>query len=664
MLSRQRIALFIFAALMTMAFLMYSSVPVVKAVDDGGGRFKTVEVVFTRYTWSIVARETGQKICTVSIDHEGFPEGGEIFTTCGNNLAPFLATPNKTAATPSSITPTPGPAEFKELFKAVYWILISQEEIRRMEQVAVPPMSVVLIPGVDQTDSAYVTIIATEPDPDFVITGIYGTLEGRAFACEKSPCLVPLRHDSQIVYWASSSLGDESDHYSANLRVAYYPDGYRVIINQANVPKDFEDVCVADIWGGLTAGSYPEWDSLPPAPESLNTAKTLHYLAGRLIAAGAVDAKECDGGGLQQNGYPNACGLEKARPVMVQWQNQFDPVIWSVSRELGIPAKMIKSVIEQESQFWPGNARAIFLEFGLSQVNELGIDVLFRWDKGLKDLICPGLLFDCNTSYQRLDALSQATLRGGLLSSINAECPSCKYGIDMEKADFSVRTMGYFLRANCEQTGYIMAKQGGAASINDMWKFTMLAYHSGYGCLEKSLANSQNAQMALNWENVSQYLENCGDGKEYVSNLWLRLDQFKQMQPTPAAGAVATFQPQAATFTPQPSQPTRTPTPMPAMIDGTITIQVFVDDNENGRMDDGEGVDGEIVNALFANQTQAEGILVNGWAKIPFFRQVPNSTAEIHLPYLGRSMTVEISPEGQIFITFPIPPPVLPGVLP
>jgi hypothetical protein len=116
-------------------------------------------------------------------------------------------------------------------------------------------------------------------------------------------------------------------------------------------------------------------------PFQLNTRKTLHTLATQLILSGIVETNDCPAGGLSLSlDWPTACGLERASTAMIAWQNQFDEHIWLASRDQGIPPKVLKTLIEIESQFWPGNSRFYIDEIGLGQINQLGLDVLLRQD--------------------------------------------------------------------------------------------------------------------------------------------------------------------------------------------------------------------------------------------------------------------------------------------
>ena len=85
------------------------------------------------------------------------------------------------------------------------------------------------------------------------------------------------------------------------------------------------------------SASRPDWLATPDHFELLASEEPYYYLAGRLIVQGLVDVADCPGGGLLPNGYADVCGLEKSRPVLAEWQNQFDQRIIEVSSKPGSP---------------------------------------------------------------------------------------------------------------------------------------------------------------------------------------------------------------------------------------------------------------------------------------------------------------------------------------
>ena len=111
-----------------------------------------------------------------------------------------------------------------------------------------------------------------------------------------------------------------------------------------------------------------------------------------MISQGLVDVSSCPDGGLLPNGYADACGLEKARPIVEEWQNQFDQRIIDVGKETGVPAQLMKNLFAQESQFWPGMFRVPY-EFGLGQITDQGTDAIFMWNPIFFQQFCPLMLY-------------------------------------------------------------------------------------------------------------------------------------------------------------------------------------------------------------------------------------------------------------------------------
>ncbi|MBU1662055.1 MAG: hypothetical protein KKD28_11360, partial [Chloroflexi bacterium] len=248
------------------------------------------------------------------------------------------------------------------------------------------------------------------------------------------------------------------------------------------------------------------------------------YLAGRLIAQGIVDASECPGGGLEENGYANTCGLETARPEVDEWQNRFDAQIVEAAQSTGIPAQLMKNLFAQESQFWPG-AFNDAEEYGLGQLTEMGADTVLLWNTAFYNQFCP-LVLDiniCQAGYAQLEEENQAILRGALAIEVSADCPDCPAGIDLNHAGFSVGLFAQTLKANCQQAGQIITNASGktpgaVSSYEDLWRFTLVNYHAGPGCLSNAI-NEVSSQTPT-WEDVSAELATeCPGVEEYVEKI-------------------------------------------------------------------------------------------------------------------------------------------------
>jgi hypothetical protein len=109
---------------------------------------------------------------------------------------------------------------------------------------------------------------------------------------------------------------------------------------------------VAGKWGGCqlrsglagfsTDRGRSRWLANPDDPHDIVSTEPYAYLAGRLIAAGVVNASQCPSGGLLENGWANTCGLENAQDDIEEWQNKFNEEIIAAAHDARIPAQLVK----------------------------------------------------------------------------------------------------------------------------------------------------------------------------------------------------------------------------------------------------------------------------------------------------------------------------------
>ena len=440
------------------------------------------------------------------------------------------------------------------------------------------------------------------------ISMISGLVNSKQFVCPGDTCILYLEGSSNLVFRAYTDTGASSDDVIASINVNSGPDGYTVSVTSVNQFTTFTNAC-SNIWGAYDEVNAT-WDDFVQFPYELNTKKTLHTLATQLLLNGIVDASSCPAGGLSVSlDWPTACGLEKATPKMIEWQNQYDDYIWLASKDNGIPPKILKTLFEIESQFWPGNSRFYVDEFGLGQLNQLGVDVLLRRDPALYDQVCPSVLANCTSPYVSLPPVEQAMIRGAVTSLTDASCPTCDYGLDLAKAKESVSLFSRLLKANCEQVDYLLALAvtpdldadsatatavvatviaGGDSPITsyeDYWRFTFAAYHSGLSCLQDAVLAAKKAKLPVTWENVSDKFK-CKGGTDYVDGFMETLFafdsyRFQTTKEDVAAVPVSTI------------VPTRTPVPSPTVVISTakVRVQVFMDRNGNKQPDEGEWID-------------------------------------------------------------------------
>jgi hypothetical protein len=529
----------------------------------------------------------------------------------------------------------------------------------------------------------YVILTAFSSLPRTESVFIVGLLNSQEFICDRSPCLISLQSSARLVFSARTAAGAGSDEVIASVNVTQTQGGYLVTIASVNVFTSFTDSC--SITWGVEDETNASWNDFVQFPYQLNTKKTLHTLATQLILNGIVDTKDCPAGGLSLSlNWPTGCGLERASSAMIAWQNQFDEHIWLASKNQGIPPKILKTLIEVESQFWPGNARFYLDEYGLGQLNQLGVDVLLRRDPTLYQQVCASVLSNCTTPYISLDPSQQALIRGAVVKLADASCATCQYGIDLDKAKESVSLLAMLLRANCEQVDVILAlaakahadKDADAATATavaatvaagegniakttyeDLWRFTLVAYHSGLNCLQTAVNEVEKNNLSMTWENVSRELR-CRGGTDYVDGFMSNLFSFDsylfQFSETDVLLGAPTF------------VPTRTPIPTPTVFISTakVKVQVFMDRNNNGVPDSDEWIDAMTVLLTTSSNQQITQRTQNGIAIFDMTGYTPGIDVTVSLPGLYRSESFKLPEQGEVSVTFRFEQPALPTLIP
>ncbi len=487
---------------------------------------------------------------------------------------------------------------------------------------------------------------------------ISGTLNENSFNCDGSPCTLPLpAGSSRVIFQAYSPSGLPSQSVIANVRVEGRPGRYFVTIE--SVSEYFgvaRDACMSG-WE-VEDDTNPAWAEFPRFPYELNTKVTLHTLAARLIVQGIVNVQDCPSGGMSHDlDWPNGCGLERATNKMIEWQNQYDDAIWMASIQIGIPPRILKTLIQVESQFWPGNERFYVDEYGLGQINQLGVDVLLRRNPILYQQVCSSVLTYCNAPYASLPPDQQRMIRGALMISQNSTCPTCTHGVDLTKSKQGIPFIAQVLKANCEQVEVIMDKYGETTDYESYWKFTLFAYHSGVSCFEDAVRAVKQNDIKLNWTNLSD-MTNCTDGKKYVNGLWGSLLLFDAYRYTPGAEQVALFSP---VF-----MPTRTPPPPPTPVlsQAQVWVLVFMDNNGDGIPQENEWLSGIPVELGFQYRAPIRQVTSQGPLKFDLTGFQVGTQIVASLPGLYRSYTFYLPDKGIVPVVFIFSPPVLPTNLP
>jgi hypothetical protein len=498
--------------------------------DDGPAgpdRFTVVTQTYTSYEWWLTGWKDNKVACSLDVDHEGLPTRGEIYAACGE--AVYEAWAGTQAC--SDDEPCSG----------YYLQFVKSEPAQRQVSVQLPPPAVwVNLDGCVPVHSTFQcdnlpTLVLTgeEPLPGEHITGLAGTIGDRPFTCD-AVCqvdLIPTGPDGiDLTFWALSSYGDTSVAFHARVRLMASDTGIAHTYYADVLSTQWRGVPLAgcsEAWQSFpTFGGVPVWLDTPQRAEDLATDLPYEYLAGHLIQQGLVDVSGCADGGLLDPGSASACGSEAAQPMVKDWQNRFDSLIFTAAISTGIPAELLKRIFARESQFWPGIVVG-HPEAGLGQMTEGGADTTLMWNQPFFEQFCPGILDDvnCRKGYTHLEEDQQQTLRTALVKSVDAFCTDCPLGIDLGRAENSVAVFSETLLANCNQAGMIVQNTyGGAAGesagFEDLWRLALVNYNAGPGCLTLAIQANKRAGDPLDWQNLSSHLTPaCLGALDYVNQI-------------------------------------------------------------------------------------------------------------------------------------------------
>jgi hypothetical protein len=526
------------AVLLTLGSLVFLPATPGKAAKrntpPGPDRISTITVDTTLYTWWMAAWKKNAVVCSIVLEHEGPPTAGDVFTDCD----PVVYN--------TWITQTPCVASNKATGCTGYYVyLVDTKQSTKQVTVKLPPPSVWLTlencAGVSRSgtniceSTPNLVLQGQEPLPNEHIVKIEGTMDGTPFSCDPTCKLQLAPTDPKGVslqFWAWSSYGDSSPVFAAQVRVA------SAAVNNPDQASLYVDV-ISSQWNGVKiascsatwnsfppVGGPPDWLSTPVDSTSLSSDIPYNYLSANLILQGVVDATSCPDGGLVSDGTANQCGQEAARSAVDQWQNQFDTLILNTAHDTGVPAQLLKNLFARESQFWPGVFKAS-TDAGLGQLTENGADTALLWNPSFFSQYCPLVLSSdtCSKGYLHLKPENQLLLRQALVSTVNAACSNCPLGIDLSQANFSVSVFASTLLANCEQTGQIIYNvigqtPGVVASYEDLWKFTLVDYNAGAGCLTLAVNDTWVAEHKLTWDLLSSHFTDvCAPAKDYVNSI-------------------------------------------------------------------------------------------------------------------------------------------------
>jgi len=502
----------------------------------GPDRFSVIAVEYQSYEWELLKWKDRSVVCNLTIDHDGMPLPDEVYRDCGTII--YRNWISQPMCNLNNVSNCEG-----------YYALLKDTVTKEKEIAMQLPAASAWI-SLEDCEPVYSTatnicetkptlvITGQEPLPNETIVRVEGTYNGQPFFCEDTgECKfrIPETADEgvKVEFWAYSSYGDSSIIYEALVRAKQVDEGdpdqlyWYVDVLSSQWKGEVTATC-ADTWGVFPpVGGAPEWLSTPTQSDDLSSDIPYTYLAANLILQGVVDARSCPDGGLSPGNVANQCGLEKSRDAVREWQNQFDGLILETARETSVPAFLLKNLFARESQFWPGIFQGAN-DIGLGQLTENGADTALFWNRSFFNQFCP-LVMDsetCGEGYANLEEDQQIALRRALVGNVNATCEECPLGLDLSQADFSVGVFANTLIANCEQAAQVIYNYTGsqtdqAASYEDLWKFTLVNYNAGGGCLAEAVSGANGANgLPLTWETVSPHLIGaCSGAVDYVNDI-------------------------------------------------------------------------------------------------------------------------------------------------
>jgi len=361
-------------------------------------------------------------------------------------------------------------------------------------------------------------IIASEPVEGYAITKTHIRFGNHEKIYDGSDGIINVPFTGEngdwLIFWAESDFGDQSDRIELKFRNFQ--------------PSDDEAFYHFDLLGeewasGLSSGSLI-WEIFPPVnpplPKALEqpiVAGYLHttnrylYLAGNLIHTGYVDADSCPGNGLYSNGTANQCGEVLAADIVLEWQNKYDTQILLAAWKHNIPARVLKGIIAQETQFWPYSTGPY--ELGLGKITANGADMLLMWNIEYFLSTCVPIYGAnwCAAGYSNLTEQQKTILRKQILDKVGTS----------EEIDL----LAAVLKASAHQTGQmayntVRSDLAEVISYEDMWKISIANYHIGSGCISVGMRNISEAGRVLSWEElINQMVGDCKNAENYVENV-------------------------------------------------------------------------------------------------------------------------------------------------
>ncbi len=447
------------------------------------GRTETVQEIYTEHIWVVTGLD-GMEFCRIITGKPVPPQPSLIKALCGQLVYDQV-----------------------NEGKMVVRHLLSRDISREVER-PLPGISISLYSNHDTNDPK-LFIRARDLLEGERIIQIEARINDQPVVCAESPCEIPMynKTNARVEYWATSSYGDTSDQHVALVRIA---GGEITVIGDKTYTGWLPSDRVPRIWSSFPPVFLPGW--LKNAGETqLFTDIPYTYLAGQTILSGALGVSDCENLGIipGSGGYANQCGLEFAREKVTELQNAYNHEIAEAAYKSGVPSRILKGIIAQESQFWP-EAHGIAGEKGLYQLSRDGADTLLRWNGHT-------YLDYCRLYLERCDELGydsrQDWERELLISAV------------MKDAD-SIALLGEILIGKAAQVARVLENYfdidpaGEVLTYETLWMLTIANYNAGPNLIAGVLWEVDRRGLVFTWENIGAVMNEMQPSVyKYVRNI-------------------------------------------------------------------------------------------------------------------------------------------------
>ena len=440
-------------------------------LESSTGRVEETEVTVLTRHWQLAKWASGALACDLYLRHGEYPAYEDVRASCGDNiLVEWLTTP----ACETNVADCAG----------LFLRYRGEATVTYLEEVQLPGIDAQIAPfncapGEWCPTRPLLEVKAMEPLAGYEINNIHIRIGGRNKVYRNADARfnLPLTDEqgSWLEYWVDSSYGDRTEPIRIRYRSFVSDDGAAFHFDL--LTSEWGDVLPS---GTLLWKIFPPIDGLnpiymqPESPIELYTEDSYLYLAGYLIQSGQATASDCSDGGLYLGGSASPCGEEAAEAQVIDWQNRYNAQILQAARKYNVPAKLLKAIIAQESQFMPESNDPY--EKGLGYLTEDGLDMLLMWNTEYYVENCTSIFEEylCSPGYAELGETRQALLRKLIFDKIGTP----------EEIDVLAAT----LLASATQSGKMVENISGVEPIYittyvDLWKISTGNYYGGAGCI-------------------------------------------------------------------------------------------------------------------------------------------------------------------------------------